>query len=169
MITPARILRKSHLFGSMSDDQLEAVIQLGQERRFKPGEEIYRRGQKAERLYVLLNGCVSLTLKVGDELGPVAEQLVETGSVFGSAALTKSHVYNATAKCIRASTVLAFDSAKLQEIIRQEPVFGLEVMAELTELYLKRLNLIRMETTNLFRILRSRSHKPGILDVYWES
>jgi CRP-like cAMP-binding protein len=152
----------------MSDDQLKAVIQLGQERAFEPDEQIYRRGQTAEALYVLLNGCVSLTLKVVGELDPVAEKLEETGRIFGMAALTRSRVYSATAECMTPSTVLVFGSAQLQEIVRSEPIFGLEVMAELTELYLKRLNLMRMETSNLFKILRSQNHKPEILDAYWE-
>jgi CRP-like cAMP-binding protein len=136
--------------------------------RFQPGEVIFKRGQKAKTLYVLLDGSVSLRIEGPEELDLMAETLHETGSVFGMAALSKSHIYSVTAKCIRRTTAFAVDSAGLQEIIRREPAVGLEVMAELVRLYLNRLNNAREASTNLFKILKSQSRKAEVYDVYAE-
>ncbi|KPK23569.1 MAG: hypothetical protein AMK69_17885 [Nitrospira bacterium SG8_3] len=167
-MTTAQIVKNTKLFKALSDDQLKAVIHLGQQKSFEPGEEIYRHGEQAKTLYVLLNGSVSLRIEGPEELDVMAEKVEEVGSVFGVAALTKSHVYSVTAKCVRQATVLALDSAGLQEIIRREPATGLEVMAELAELYLKRLNLARMGISSLYRIFKSQIRKAEVFDVYGE-
>jgi CRP-like cAMP-binding protein len=167
-MTTAQIVKKTNLFKALSDDQLKAVIHLGQKKSFAPGEEIYRHGQQAKTLYVLLNGSVSLRMEGPEELDAMAEKVEEVGSVFGLAGLTKSHVYSVTAKCARQATVLALDSAGLQEIIRREPANGLEVMAELAQLYLHRLNLARMGISSLYRIFKSQIHKAEVFDVYGE-
>ena len=151
MIT-AEILKRSSLLKFLSDGQLRAVVRLGQTKNLVPGEEIYRHGQQAKTLYVLLSGSVSLTFDKPEEFNVMAETLEEAGSVFGMAALMRSCIYSVTAKCIKQATVLALESAAFQEIIRQEPENGLEVMAELAQFYLYRLSLTTMAIRTLYKI-----------------
>jgi len=168
MIT-AEILRRSGLLKFLSDGQLRAVVRLGQTKNFVPGEEIYRHGQQAKALYVLLRGSVSLTIEEPEEFNVMSEALEEVGSVFGLAALTRSCIYSATAKCIKQATVLAVESAGLQEIVRQEPEKGLEVMAELAQFYSYRLDLARMAIRTLYRIPKSQTRKADVFDIHGES
>ena len=116
-MTIAQILQKTTLFKILSDDQLKAVLQFGEEKRFEPGEEIFKQGDLANTHYVLLDGLVRLSMIPPEEPDLMAETLREPGSVFGIAALSKYHVYNVTAKCIEKTTVFAMDSARLKEII----------------------------------------------------
>jgi CRP-like cAMP-binding protein len=167
-MTIAQILNKTSLFKALSDDQLKAVIQLGQKRSFERGEEIYRHGQQVKKLYVLLSGAVSLKIDGPEELDIMAEALEKPGSVFGMAALSKSHVYSVTATCTKSTTAFALDSDGLRDIIRREPAVGLEVMAELAQLYLNRLNYTRRAITNLFKIFKSQIRKAEVFDVYSE-
>lgn len=167
-MTTAQVLKKTSLFKALSDDQLKAVVRLSKEKSFQQGEKIFKHGQQAKTLYVLVSGSVSLRIDAPEELDLMAETFQETGNVFGMASLTKSHIYNVTAHCTRSTTALSLDSAGLQEIIRQEPVYGLEVMAELAPLYMNRLNNTRMAVTNLFRIFKSQTHKAEIFDIYGE-
>ncbi len=167
-MTIAQILNKTSLFKALSDEQLMAVMQVGREIVFPRGIEIYRHGQQAKTLYVLLSGAVSLKIDGPEELDIMGEALEKPGSVFGMAALTKFHVYSVTATCTKSTTAFALDSDCLQDIIRREPAAGLEVMAELAQLYLNRLNYTRRAITNLFRIFKSQTHKAQVYDVYSE-
>jgi CRP-like cAMP-binding protein len=167
-MTTTQILKKTSLFKALSDDQLKAVVRLSWEKSFQQGEKIFKHGQQAKKLYVLVSGSVSLRIDAPEELDLMAETLQETGDVFGMAALTKSHIYNVTAHCTKRATALSLDSARLQEIIRWQPVYGLEVMAELAWLYMNRLNNTRMAVTNLFTIFKSQTHKAEIFDIYGE-
>jgi len=164
----AQIVSRTNLFEALSYDQLNAVMQLGQDKSFMPGEEIYKHGQRAKTLYVLLNGSVSLSIEGAQELDVMAEKVEAVGSIFGIAALTRSAIYSVTAKCVRQATVFALDSAGLQDIIRRDPANGLEVMAELAQLYLHRLNLARMGISSLYRIFKSQIHKAEVFDIYGE-
>ena len=161
-------LKKASLFEALSDDQLKAIAQLGQEKSFEAGEEIFKQGQKADTLYVLLDGVVTLRIKAEEEIDLMAETLRETGNVFGTASLMSPFVSNVTARCVKATTVLAMDSAKFQEIIRQDPLIGLEVMTKLAQLYFKRLNTTRAAITNLFKIFKFQTRKPLVFDTYGE-
>jgi CRP-like cAMP-binding protein len=167
-MTTLHDLKKVSLFEPLSDDQLEAIIQVGQEKSFEPGEAIFKRGQKAKTLYVLLDGFVTLRSETVDEMDLTDEKVVEPWSVLGPASLVKPYIYNVTAKCTRSTKVLAIDSAGFQEIIRRDPHRGLEVMTELARHYSNRLNSTRNAVTNLFRILKSQIPKSEVFDTYGE-
>jgi len=121
-------LKKVDLFQSLSDDQLKAIAQLGQEKSFESGEEIFKQGQKAKTLYVLLDGVVTLRIKAEEEIDLMAETLRETGSVFGTASLMNPYISNVTARCLKTTKALAIDSAGFQEILKRDPLMGFEVM-----------------------------------------
>jgi CRP/FNR family cyclic AMP-dependent transcriptional regulator len=168
VMTTAQVLSKTSLFRPLSDEQLEAVIQLGEVKRFERGEEIFKQGEQAKTIYVLLNGKVRLRIQAPEELDLMAETLEEPGAVFGMAALSKSHVYNVTAKCIKGTTVIAIDSFGLKEIVTRDPLVGVEVMAELAQLYSNRLNNTRAAVTNLLRIFKAQTNKSEVYGVYAE-
>jgi CRP-like cAMP-binding protein len=154
IVTISQILRKNDLFKFLSDDQLKAVIELGEENTYLPGAVIFRQEHEARTLYVLLHGRVSLLIDVPEEFDLMADTLQETGSVFGTSALAGFPVYGVTARCKKGTTVLSFDAAPIQEIIRREPALGIEVMAELARLNLNQLNIGRKAITGLFRIFK---------------
>jgi hypothetical protein len=56
----------------------------------------------------------------------------------------------------------------LKELVTRDPLLGVEVMAELAQLYSNRLNSARAAATNLFRILKAQTYKADIYDVYGE-
>jgi CRP-like cAMP-binding protein len=165
-MTDVRALTNTSLFKSLTDAQIKAVIQLAEEKAFEPGAIIFTQGQDATTLYVLLSGSVCLKIRALEELDPLAEILKETGSIFGLPALSKLRRYDVTAKCIDRARTLAMDSTKLNQIVRKDPVAGLEVMAELAQLYLNRLNSTRMGMRNLLRIFRSQGQRTPLFGVY---
>jgi CRP/FNR family transcriptional activator FtrB len=164
----ARELRNVSIFESLSDDQLEDIIQLCREESFEPGVEIFRHGQKAKALYVLLDGLVSLRITAEEGIDLMAESLEKTGSVFGTAALVKPYIYNLTAKSTKNSKALVIDAAELREIVKRDPVMGVEVMTQLARLYCHRLNTTRMAITNLFKIFKFQVDKSKVFDTYGE-
>jgi CRP-like cAMP-binding protein len=161
-------LKKVGLFESLSDDQLAAIAQLGQEKSFGQGKEIFKQGQKAKTLYVLLDGVVTLRIKAEEEIDLMAETLKETGSVFGTASLMHPYISNVTARCIKGTRVLAIDSAGFRETLKRDPLIGYEVMTRLAQLYFNRLNSTRAAITNLFKIFKFQTRKALVFDTYGE-
>ncbi len=164
----AEALKNTSLFAPLSDNQRKDIMDLGQIVDFKSGEAVFKQGKPANTLYVLLRGSLRLTVQHPDELDLLAETLNEGGAVFGMASMTKSPRYNVTATCKENVTALAIDAKKLQQIIRREPLNGLEVMAELAQLYSNRLNNARSAVNTICRIFASQARKSQLSDVYRE-
>jgi hypothetical protein len=57
---------------------------------------------------------------------------------------------------------------QFQEIIRRDPLMGLEVMTKLAQLYFKLLNTTRAAITSLFKIFKFQTRKSLVFDTYGE-
>jgi len=163
----AQTLMNTSLFAPLDDDQLKSIVELAEERVFEKDEVIFNHGEQAKNLYLLVKGSVVLKRMTIEDLDPMAETLGQKGSVFGMAALSKSHIYNMTAKCMKKTTALSLESQRLRALLKQNPRTGMEVMTELAQFYLNRLNCARAAVTNLFFISRAQNH-PAVFGLYEE-
>jgi len=163
------VLKDASLFASLSKDQRDSIVALGKVRSFEGCDVVFKQGQPADTFYVLLHGSLRLTVEHPDELDLLAETIDQRSAIFGMAALTKAARYNVTATCNNRVAAFAIEAKGLREIIRQEPIKGLESMAELAQLYSNRLNNARATVNTMCRIFASQSHKTGLSHVYWEA
>ena len=62
------ILRQSHLFEGLEDGQMERIALLFEERSWKAGEVIIEEGKAGERLFIIVDGVVMITTKLGGEM-----------------------------------------------------------------------------------------------------
>ena len=65
-------LRAAFLTSSLSDDQLAELIAVGEERVFAAGDQIFREGEPASTLWILLDGRIELSRRTGDHRMVVA-------------------------------------------------------------------------------------------------
>lgn len=157
----AEILSKTRLLRFLDSEQLGQVFDLVEERTFDKDETLFSQGKEAKVLYVLLGGCVVLKRMTIDDLDPMAETLDQKGDVFGISALSKSHIYNVTAKSTCKTRVLCLDAERLRAIVRQNPRTGMEVFSELAQLYLNRFNSARAAISSMFTVSRARHPSPA--------
>jgi len=92
---------------------------------FDPEAVIFKEGDPADELYVILAGEVALTLH-GQSLGSEAK-----GSIIGEMALLESATRNATATARSKVKVAKLDRRQLQKMIRESPEFSLRAMTVL--------------------------------------
>jgi CRP-like cAMP-binding protein len=168
IMTTIEVLKRSFLFKSLPDDQVENIARLGQEKSFRAGEEIFKQGNRAKTLYVLLSGQISVRVKDNEEADLMAKTLEEPGAVLGTVALVKPHVYNVTAEAVSKARTFAIESHRLSEFMTANPLMGFSIMTCLNQSYLHRLNVKRTGMINLFKAFMSRTHKPEIFDIYRE-
>lgn len=128
-------LRNCELFETLSDHELLKVSSMCQEQTFGAGESIYLQGERAQKTYVIKDGCVALHRMVGVESTEwVAIDTAEQGAVIGWAALIEPRVHIASAVCLRGTKVVAIDGAELRCMLDKEPGAGFEVMKKLAVL-----------------------------------
>ena len=67
-MVPPEWLKKTELFSNLKDSQLEILLSCSSVRSFSQGETIFRQGEEANYLYVLIEGMVDLTVKARNRL-----------------------------------------------------------------------------------------------------
>ena len=83
---------------------------------FEPGERLFDVGESADRMYVLLNGSVAVTLASGQEVGTVSE-----GEALGEVSLLLGERHTAGAHAIGSVSVASLDEEGLRMLTRQQP------------------------------------------------
>ena len=86
-LSPVTILDRTEFFDGLSRLHLEKVADICQLKRYYPPCDIYRHGDEAEELYVLVDGTVMFAVGFG-ERNASAGNTLRRGNVFGWAALT---------------------------------------------------------------------------------
>ena len=106
--------------------------------KFKRGAVIFKEGEPANVMYVVLSGVVDL------QLNGITVNQVSEDQIFGEMALIDDNPRSATAIALVDCTVAAIDQKRFEYIIQQTPNFASQVMGvmadrlrKVTELSLK--------------------------------
>jgi len=104
-------------------DVLEIFKDSPKARTVPSGEVIFRRGEQAEEMYVVLEGRVDI--KVDDRI----VETLEPGSIFGEMAIADDHPRSADAVAAVDSKLEPIDQEWFKHLVRKSPSFGLHVMS----------------------------------------
>jgi hypothetical protein len=99
--------------------------------RFKEGEIVYRKGEMAQQMYVILSGKVRIY--VGDEpKGDWIEELMK-GDFFGEGSLLEAIARPGTAVALEDSELIAINRGTFLRMIRQNPEVSVKMMQRLAQ------------------------------------
>jgi signal transduction histidine kinase len=107
--------RSLSLFDGLADDQLAELVRDSTEVRIEPGVELFREGEHAEFWWVLLDGAIDLTRRVGREDTVVGKMDVPGRWAGGFRAWDEQGVYLATGKGATSGRVLKVPADVLRE------------------------------------------------------
>ena len=132
VLTPVAILSQTVFFRELTPGQIERVAALSEMQQCERGHQVYRIGEPAKAIYVLVQGTVRMAVDFGGR-NASAGDVVRRGEVFGWAALTPScNVRIATASCLTPCSFLAVDGAGLVRLMEHDHTLGYRVMKQLT-------------------------------------
>ena len=138
-------INQLELFGVFSEEQLEELATITEKNSFNKGAQIYRKGDRANELFVVLKGLVSLReINPGDEVG-IGFESRERGEFFGAACLMKPQEYTLTAVCLEDSEVVAVNAEKLIELCEQDPDLGYRFMKKVAQIYFERYKVAKRQ------------------------
>ena len=126
-------LETVELFKGMEDDQMETIVPCCEEAEFKRGERIFRGGEDASFLYVVMEGKAELREENINE-APVVSTLSE-GNAFGWSALVSPYQYHLSAySASRTCKVLKIERARLTKLLEADTNIGYPVMTKILAL-----------------------------------
>ena len=156
MVT-AQWLKKAELFGALDESQLNALLSQSNVETLPEGRTIFRQGEEAIHLYILIEGAVDLKVKTQEQIDFMTSKIEKEGAVFGTASLMAPFRYNVTAICLKPSKVLVLDAGHIKKRMEEDPKMGMEMMKKLASIYFNRLNEMRSGVSNLLRIFKLRT------------
>jgi hypothetical protein len=131
---PARTIP---LFAGLRPAQARIVVLMGQIKRFAPGQDIVRRGERGDEMYVIINGAADVWAGTGVERRFIARH--KRGDVFGEMALVRHNDRSADVVAYDEVEVLAVDQRFLERIQRRYPRIASKVFLNLTRILSDRL------------------------------
>lgn len=133
-LTPVVILLQTGFFRELTPSQLERVAAVSEMQECEEGQQVYRIGEPAKTIYVLVRGMVRLAIGFGGR-NASAGDILRRGEVFGWAALTPScNLRIATASCLTPCSFLAMNGAALLELMEQDHTLGYRLVTQLNRL-----------------------------------
>ena len=115
-------IKQSELFTGTSMDFVKKFMDISEMSSHQKGEVLFRKNDPAKFFFILLNGCVKLSVGAPEQVVYNAER---NGEAFGWSSLTGGDVYSASAECIQATKLLKTSSDKLSRVLEADPDNGI--------------------------------------------
>ena len=158
-MVPIKDLKEADLFKTLNTKQLQPFRKHFTEENFESGEVIFLQAEQAKKLYILLEGEVTLGIKAKGEIDITAELIRKKGEIFGLPSLIKPYRNSVSATCNRRTRVLSVNAEVLRKLMKQNTNVGIVIMERVAEIFFSRLNSNRAMITNLLRCLEFRPGK----------
>ncbi len=152
----AEWLKKTELFGNLNESQLNILLSHSSVVSFSEGKTIFRQGDEANYLYVLIEGMVDLSVKTGEKFDLLTSKVEKEGAAFGIPSLIDPFHYNMTATCLKPSKALVINAGRVKIDMEKDPQMGMEIMSKLASIYFNRLSEMRSGLSNFFRASKNK-------------
>jgi CRP-like cAMP-binding protein len=145
MISP-ELLRRHTFFGGFSAAGLKELAIAGREQALAAGEMLFTEGARADQLFFLAQGEMETLLKTDEE--DISISSIPAGEPVGWSALIEPHIYTASARATRPSSVIAFPRPALAALLEDDH-FAATLMRKLAELISRRLRDTQVQLLSL--------------------
>ena len=160
MISP-ELIRRYPFFAGLNHDYVGTLAKVADEVSVDAGHCFFREGDELKKLYLVIEGAVSLVIQVPDrdQVQSLSGQLtgnlvtkdatvstVGTGGVFGWSALIPSHEATAGAKALTPCRAIALDCEGLRPVFEEDRNLAYLMTLKAAQIVRARLRDLRIET-----------------------
>jgi CRP/FNR family transcriptional regulator, cyclic AMP receptor protein len=147
MISP-EILRRYPYFTAADDEGLHALAMICEEVAVPSGTVMYREGDKADKLYILVEGQIDIQYTLGSgELRTV--DTVAPGELLMWSSLVEPYKSNAVVTAHQNSKLIAVDADKLRAYCDVDYTVANDVLLNLTRMLATRLEGARIQLATI--------------------
>ncbi len=138
-------LAQSAVFAGLTEEQLAPFMALAEEITCPRGKPIFEEGETARRMFILLEGKVSIRVQLlsrPEQVTPLAT-LTQGGQLIGWSGFMPPNDYTATALCQDHSRFLVFEGAAFMNLLESNPAVGFIIMRNISEAISERLRSVQ--------------------------
>ena len=139
MVTP-ELLAGFDLFREVSRETLREVSAISETVSVHKDNYVFREGEKADKLHLLISGSIALRVKLTSRPDSVTVSFVNRPhQTLGWSGVVSPNHYTASAFCEENSELVAISSEKFIKILDQHPEDGYKIMLRITTIISDRL------------------------------
>jgi len=150
-------LKKTELFRILGESHLSILLSHSSVESFPEGKTIFRQGDEANHLYLLIEGMIDLSFKTGEKIDFLTSKIEKEGAAFGVPSLIEPFRYNLTATCLKSSKVFVIDAVRVRMEMEKDPRMGMEILKKLVSIYFNRLNEMRLGVSNFLKVFKLKT------------
>jgi CRP-like cAMP-binding protein len=147
MISPEQ-LRRYPYFADVSDTALKEVAMISEETTSATDSTLFTDGDRADSLYILVEGEVDLKYTLGNGQLRTVDTLV-AGDLLLWSALVEPYKATATGICKTDVKLISIDGKKLKDLCEQNHDLGYRMLICLTKLLANRLEGARVQLATI--------------------
>ena len=126
-------LKKIDIFRNMPVNELAAIASITEKVIYPTGKVIFRQGDVAESLYMVITGEIAATTDADEQ-----PEIFKAGDSFGGVVLLTDDVSLFSARTLQETSLLMIHKREFVEIVREYPQIALDISKRLCE-YVKEL------------------------------
>ena len=143
MISP-EVLRRYPYFAGISEESLKGLAMIAEEKAVPAKTTIFREGDPAEHLSVILKGEVNVQYLLGTGEVRTVDTLVE-GDLLGWSALVEPYKFTAIATTTKDAVLARLDGPRLRKLCDDDPLLGFRLTTQVAKLLAHRLEGARVQ------------------------
>ncbi|MDM8543112.1 cyclic nucleotide-binding domain-containing protein [Desulfococcaceae bacterium HSG9] len=151
-------LKQIVILNHLNDEMLAKLIPITELLLFDDKEIIFRQGDRARRLYMLLHGKVLLEQRLSDQI-TVSVSAIKPGFTFGWSAMLDEDTFTSDAICAESCKAFSFRQEKIKALLDQDHSLGYLMSQGLLRILKKRLD------TRTGQFVKTIKHHPDLLDL----
>lgn len=148
-------------FNAFSEDQLAKLVKVTEKKAFEKGAEIYREGNRANEIFMVTKGWVSLRKLDPDRDIGISFENRERGELFGTACFMKPQEYTLNAICMEESEVLAMNADQLFALFQEDYEIGYRFLKEVAKVYFERYKSVKRQLYEMVKAPTIITALPG--------
>ena len=145
MVSP-EVIRRYPYFSGISIERINMLANIAEEIECEKGQYFHNEGEEIDKVYILVEGEVSLVTSLPQQDKEVVINTLGTGDVFGWTSLLPPYTAGAGAKTITDCKLVEFSASKLRTKFEDDYQFGYLMMIKIAQIIRERLDSIVIET-----------------------
>jgi CRP-like cAMP-binding protein len=157
------IISKLPFFANLTAKEVDQVLSIARTVSYDDRSVIFKEGDHAGALFVLLEGSIQISTMVQDEIEkPLAT--LRPGSVFGEVSLIDQNAREVKATAIESCKLLVIDRANFETLLESNPELTTKILTIITRTVVDR---IRLTTEQFRRNIQWSLDISGALHMSW--